>query len=144
MNTKEILLKLKDVFTSNVDEVDSNIELSEESKELEVVTEEVELMEETSNEEVKEAVVEYATKLELQELKKTFLELLDAMQKSDESKADVPQDLSSDKEVELASEEVVEEIAHSPELEVDKVVNFSIEKRKENTIKSRIYSKLFN
>jgi hypothetical protein len=146
MNTKEILQQLKAVFyPSEVIET----ELSEEVKETEVVAEEVELAEANADSAEdspapmveEEPKVEYATKVELQEFARTFLELLEAMQKQTETTPEVPQELSSD-EVELSTD--VEEINHSPELEVEKKVSLNVGNRNANTIQSRIYKTLFN
>ena len=151
MNTKEILQKLRDVFTSPEIEAElsQDIELSEEVKEVEVVQEEVELAEEAPVEEaaapMPEEKVEYATKVELQEFKQQFLDLLSAMQKSVETKAEVPQELSSDKkeeEVELSDD--AEEISHSPEVEVDKNLQLKDNNKNLNSIQSRVFNTLFN
>ena len=75
-------------------------------------------------------------------MKRTFLDLLAALQKETESKAEVPAELSSD-EVELSAE-TVEEITHSPELEVEKKVSLNGGNKNLNSIQSRIYSTLFN
>jgi len=145
MNPKEILQQLKDVFAPK--EV-IETELSEEVAELEVTTEEVELADapvaeaEPAPEVAPAPVMEFATKLELEEMKRTFLDLLAALQKETESKAEVPAELSSD-EVELSAE-TVEEITHSPELEVEKKVSLNGGNKNLNSIQSRIYSTLFN
>ena len=147
MNPKEILQQLKDVFAPK--EV-IETELSEEVAELEVTTEEVELADapvaEAEPAQAPEVApvtgMEFVTKLELEEMKRTFLDLLAALQKETESKAEVPAELSSD-EVELSAE-TVEEITHSPELEVEKKVSLNGGNKNLNSIQSRIYSTLFN
>ena len=151
MNTKELLLKLKNVFI----EADEDVKLSEDTqeeivdttddlKETEVeIEQEVELAEEEKEESApaQEPVIEYATKVELQEFQKTIMDILEKMQKVSEEKKDVPEDLSS-QEIELKEE--VEEISHSPEVEVEKKMNFTTPKANQNTVKSRIYNKLFS
>lgn len=144
MNTKEILQKLHDVFTPK-----SETELSEEIKETEVVQEEVELADEPKEEKdapVEEAKVEYVTKLEFQEFAKTFMQLLEDMQKPKEDKKDVPQDLSATpKEAVELAEEVVEELTPSPEDEVSKKFDLYTPKSNKNeSIQSRVYSRLFS
>lgn len=151
MNTKEILQKLQTLFQPKVEETQlSEIEVQSEEIKEEVV-EQVELAEAPKDEkeevpmqeEAPAQAVEFATKLELEEMKRTFLELFAALQKEAESKQEVPKELSSDVEVELA--ENVEEISHSPELEVEK--KFDLYKPKSNqseSIQSTIYKKLFN
>ena len=148
MNTKEILQKLQAVFQPKVEETQlSEIEVQLDEVQEEVV-EQVELAD-APKEDVAPAVeaepaptMEYATKLELEEMKRTFLELLAALQKETEVKQEVPQELSSDVEVELA--ENVDEISHSPELEVEKKLELKYGNKNLNSIQSRIYSTLFN
>ena len=145
MNTKDVLQKLQEVFSPK--------EIEAELSEVEVVVEEVveevveqtELAEEPMKEEAPvEAApiqtVEYATKLELEEMKKKFMDLLVAWQKESITEKEVPQELSKEEEVELA----VEEIAHSPELEVEKKQNFHVPKANNESLESKIYNKLFN
>ena len=145
MNTKDVLQKLQEVFSPK--------EIEAELSEVEVVVEEVveevveqtELAEEPMKEEAPvEAApvqtVEYATKLELEEMKKKFMDLLAAMQQESQVEKEVPQELSKEEEVELA----VEEIAHSPELEVEKKHNFHVPKTNNESLESKIYNKLFN
>jgi len=145
MNTKDVLQKLQEVFSPK--------EIEAELSEVEVVVEEVveEVVEQTelAEEPVKEEApvevapvqtVEYATKLELEEMKKKFMDLLVAWQKESITEKEVPQELSKEEEVELA----VEEIAHSPELEVEKKQNFHVPKANNESLESKIYNKLFN
>jgi hypothetical protein len=145
MNTKDVLQKLQEVFSPK--------EIEAELSEVEVVVEEVveevveqtELAEEPMKEEAPvEAApvqtVEYATKLELEEMKKKFMDLLVAWQKESITEKEVPQELSKEEEVELA----VEEIAHSPELEVEKKLQLKDGNKNLNSIQSRIYNTLFN
>jgi len=145
MNTKDVLQKLQEVFSPK--------EIEAELSEVEVVVEEVveevveqtELAEEPMKEEAPVEVapvqtVEYATKLELEEMKKKFMDLLVAWQKESITEKEVPQELSKEEEVELA----VEEIAHSPELEVEKKQNFHVPKANNESLESKIYNKLFN
>ena len=150
---KEVLHELKKVFV-NDKEVE---ELKEVNLETEVITDEVpveaeaeptvevELAEEPtdapSEEPVVEEKVEYVTKLELQDFQRKIMELLEQALKPVESNKDVPQDLSADK-VELAEE--TEEITHSPELEVEKKLNFAVPKpNRQDSIKTRVYKQLF-
>ena len=146
---KELLTKLKEVFApTDIPMPKPEVELTEKIKETEVVQEKVELADEPKEEKEapaqEEVKVEYATKLELQELQRTFMDLLEAMQKTSEVKQEVPQELSAEakEEVELAEE--VEEIPHNPEEAVAKVENFSPVKSNPNSLKSRIYNQLFN
>ena len=147
MNTKDVLQKLQEVFSPK--------EIEAELSEVEVVVEEVveevveqtELAEEPMKEEAPvEAApvqtVEYATKLELEEMKKKFMDLLVAWQKESITEKEVPQELSKSKEEEV--ELAVEEIAHSPELEVEKKQNFHVPKANNESLESKIYNKLFN
>lgn len=145
MNTKEILQRLHDVFVPKVEETQLSEIETEVEEIVEEVVEKIELAEEPAEEAPQEeapAVVEYATKLELEEMKRTFMQLFEAMQKESETKKEVPQELSKE-EVELSSD--VDEISHSPELDVEKKVDLHRPKSSQNeTIQSRIYSKLFN
>lgn len=141
---KDILTKLKNVFGTQ--EVKQEAEQEIVALETEVVDEQV-LVDETKVEEVvlaeeekempkEEPVqVQYVTKLELDEFKKTMLELIEKIIPVMETKREVPQELSSD--------EKVEEISHSPEVQVEKKSNLFVGKEN-NSIKSRIYSKLFS
>lgn len=96
------------------------------------VKEEIVLMDEKVLEEPKEDViegspVEYATKQELSEMKSEILSMIKTIIEENEKKVkEVPQELSSDKEVEKVELNEVEEIIHSPENEVKKeTVQFS-------------------
>lgn len=154
---KEVLHELKKVFVNDVEKT----ELSEAVLETEVITEQVELTETTeeTTEEVElaeapmdeakdeapvvEEKVEYVTKLELQDFQRTIMELLEKVLKPMESKQDVPKELSVDEKTELS--EVPEEISHSPEVEVEKKADLYKPKVMRNeSIQSRVYSKLFN
>ena len=145
MNTKDVLQKLQEVFSPKAIEAElSEVEVVVEEV-VEEVVEQTELAEEPMVEEAPiEAApvqtVEYATKLEVEEMKKTFLDLLAAMQQESQVEKEVPQELSKEEEVELA----VEEIAHSPELEVEKKHNFHVPKVNNESLESKIYNKLFN
>lgn len=78
--------------------------------------------------EVAEDVMEYATKQEMSEMKSELLAMISTIIDEKEKKMkEVPQELSSEKEVEQVElSEVVEEIVHSPENEVKKeAVQFS-------------------
>ena len=99
------------------------------------VKEEIVLMDEKVLEEPKEDViedsameaVEYATKQELSDIKSELLSMIKTIIEENEKKVkEVPQELSSDKEVEKVELSEVEEIIHSPENEVKKeTVKFS-------------------
>lgn len=149
MNTKKVLNQLKDVFSPKEVQL-SEVEVREEEL-VEEVVEKTELaeepMEEEEPKEEKEAVpqVEYVTKVELEEMKRTFMEMFAAIQKEKESKQEVPQELSKDEEVEVELSEEADEIPHSPEVEVEKKFDlYKPQSTKDESIKSRIYSKLFN
>jgi hypothetical protein len=78
--------------------------------------------------EVVEDVMEYATKQEMSEMKSELLAMISTIIDEKEKKMkEVPQELSSEKEVEQVElSEVVQEIVHSPENEVKKeAVQFS-------------------
>ena len=145
MNTKDVLQKLQEVFSPKAIEAElSEVEVVVEEV-VEEVVEQTELAEEPMKEEAPVEVapvqtVEYATKLELEEMKKKFMDLLVAWQKESITEKEVPQELSKEEEVELA----VEEIAHSPELEVEKKQNFHVPKANNESLESKIYNKLFN
>jgi len=99
------------------------------------VKEEIVLMDEKVLEEPKEDVIEdsameaieYATKQELSDIKSELLSMIKTIIEENEKKVkEVPQELSSDKEVEKVELNEVEEIIHSPENEVKKeTVQFS-------------------
>jgi hypothetical protein len=99
------------------------------------VKEEIVLMDEKVLEEPKEDVIEdsameaieYATKQELYDIKSELLSMIKTIIEENEKKVkEVPQELSSDKEVEKVELSEVEEIIHSPENEVKKeTVQFS-------------------
>lgn len=78
--------------------------------------------------EVAEDVMKYATKQEMSEMKSELLAMISTIIDEKEKKMkEVPQELSSKKEVEQVElSEVVQEIVHSPENEVKKeAVQFS-------------------
>lgn len=78
--------------------------------------------------EVVEDVMKYATKQEMSEMKSELLAMISTIIDEKEKKMkEVPQELSSEKEVEQVElSEVVQEIVHSPENEVKKeAVQFS-------------------
>ena len=78
--------------------------------------------------EVVKDVMEYATKQEMSEMKSELLAMISTIIDEKEKKMkEVPQELSSEKEVEQVElSEVVQEIVHSPENEVKKeAVQFS-------------------
>lgn len=141
MNTKKVLQQLKEVFSPEAVETQlSEIETKVEEVQSEV--EKIELAEEPKEEPKQEVApqVEYATKLELEEMKRKFMDLFESFQKENETKKEVPQELSKD--VELSSD--VEDIVHSPELEVEKKIDLHKPQLNNQTIQSRVYSKLFN
>ena len=150
--TKKLLNDLKNVFLSKDEIIDSTevevtqdevVELTEDTVEdiiEETVSEDIELAETPSDEEksdpeVEAPKVEYVTKLEFQEFQKTILELLEKALKPEESKKEVPQELSAD----------VEEISHSPELQVEKKFDhLKPSGTRKETIEQRIYNQLFS
>jgi hypothetical protein len=145
-NTKKVLGQLKDLFSTKEVQL-SEVEVKEEEI-VEEVVEKTELAEEPMEEpkeEVKEAApqVEYVTKVEFEEMSRKFMDLFAALQKEQETKQEVPQELSADVEVELESE--TDEIPHSPEVEVEKKVDFYQPRSSQNeSIQSRINQKLFS
>ena len=143
MNAKETLNKIAN-FLKGVEDV----ELSEVKEE--VVQEEAQAqVQELAKDEVEQPkeVVEkqpmnFATKEELSSLKTELMEMLKAIieEKTTVNDKEVPQELAK-QEVEL---EVVEEIVHSPESEVEKkhIVNF--ESKRPLSIQDRVNQMLFN
>jgi len=144
MNSKEILTSIKELVGLSKEEVTTEVEATEEvvlsTEEVaeEVIEEKVE-EEELSTEETKEEVIEeavelaeekeepkqeapvqvnFATQEELSQVKQELLSMIKAMMedKSDYAEADVPAKLSAEeKEAVELSEEVEEEVVHSPE-----------------------------
>jgi hypothetical protein len=158
MNAKDVVEKLKEVLLGATEEV----------VETPVVEEQVELQEEVATEEVQDEVKEelaeeaapqdtpveaqWATKEELSQeiaqLRAMIDEVMSGMGAEDSK--DVPQELSADKveqpqeEVELAAEEEVAEIKHTPEAMVDKrELNLYSQKRRLSTF-DKVLSKISN
>ena len=152
MNSKEILTSIKELVGLSKEKVANEVEATEEvilSTEViaeEVIEEKIEEVE-LSTEEVVEEVTElaegkeepkkeaapaeapiqmnFATVEELSQVKQELLSMMKAMMedKSDYSEADVPAKLSAEvKESEELSEEVEEEVVHSPESVTEKKV----------------------
>lgn len=144
MNSKEILTSIKELVGLSKEEVANEVEATEEvilstevvaEEVIEEKVEEVELSTEETKEEVAEEAVElaeekeepkkeapvqmnFATQEELSQVKQELLSMIKAMMedKSDYAEADVPAKLSAEeKEAVELSEEVEEEVVHSPE-----------------------------
>lgn len=163
MKASEVLDKLKDVFLSSEDEVtetpieEVKEELSSETVSEEIEKEEVDLAsEEVADEEVKEETTElaeevteevaeeeteestpdYVTREELQAMKNEFLEILEGLvKKEQEQTKEVPQELSTQEEV--------EEISHSPESNVEAKKHFTIGANRPQTTKDRVFARMF-
>jgi len=128
MNHKEILKSIKELVglakqetVKEIDVVEEVVLSTEEVKE-EVSEEVVELADEAKEEPKKEvtpeAIVGFATQEELSQVKQELLAMIKTLieEKSSVNEADVPAELSAiEKEAVELSEEVVEEIVHSPE-----------------------------
>ena len=144
MNSKEILTSIKELVGLSKEEVANEVEVTEEvilstevvaEEVIEEKVEEVELSTEETKEEVAEEAVElaeekeepkkeaqvqmnFATQEELSQVKQELLSMIKQMMedKSDYAEADVPAKLSAEeKEAVELSEEVEEEVVHSPE-----------------------------
>ena len=119
--TEEVVLSTEEVVEEVIEEKVEEVELSTEETKEEVVEETVELAEE--KEEPKKEVeapvqMNFATQEELSQVKQELLSMIKAMMedKSDYAEADVPAKLSAEeKEAVELSEEVEEEVVHSPE-----------------------------
>ena len=117
--TKEVILSTEVVAEEVIEEKVEEVELSTEETKEEVIEEAVELAEE-KEEPKQEAPVQmnFATQEELSQVKQELLSMIKAMMedKSDYAEADVPAKLSAEeKEAIELSEEVEEEVVHSPE-----------------------------
>ena len=117
--TKEVILSTEVIAEEVIEEKVEEVELSTEETKEEVIEEAVELAEE-KEEPKQEAPVQmnFATQEELSQVKQELLSMIKAMMedKSDYAEADVPAKLSAEeKEAIELSEEVEEEVVHSPE-----------------------------
>jgi len=117
--TEEVVLSTEEVAEEVIEEKVEEVELSTEETKEEVIEESVELAEE-KEEPKQEAPVQmnFATQEELSQVKQELLSMIKAMMedKSDYNEADVPAKLSAEeKEAIELSEEVEEEVVHSPE-----------------------------
>ena len=123
--TEEVILSTEVVAEEVIEEKVEEVELSTEETKEEVIEEAVELAEE-KEEPKKEAApaveapvqMNFATQEELSQVKQELLSMIKAMMedKSDYAEADVPAKLSAEqKEAVELSEEVEEEVVHSPE-----------------------------
>ena len=117
--TEEVILSTEVVAEEVIEEKVEEVELSTEETKEEVIEETVELAEE-KEEPKQEAPVQmnFATQEELSQVKQELLSMIKAMMedKSDYAEADVPAKLSAEeKEAVELSEEVEEEVVHSPE-----------------------------
>lgn len=119
--TEEVVLSTEEVVEEVIEEKVEEVELSTEETKEEVIEETVELAEEKEEpkKEVEEPVqMNFATQEELSQVKQELLSMIKAMMedKSDYAEADVPAKLSAEeKEAVELSEEVEEEVVHSPE-----------------------------
>lgn len=171
MNSKEILTSIKELVGLSKEEVANEVEATEEvilstevvaEEVIEEKVEEVELSTEETKEEVSEEAVElaeekeepkqeapvqmnFATQEELSQVKQELLSMIKAMMedKSDYAEADVPAKLSAEeKEAVELSEEVEEEVVHSPESVTEsKQRNFN---NKGMTAAERVWSMINN
>ena len=171
MNSKEILTSIKELVGLSKEEVANEVEATEEvilstevvaEEVIEEKVEEVELSTEETKEEVAEEAVElaeekeepkkeaqvpmnFATQEELSQVKQELLSMIKAMMedKSDYAEADVPAKLSAEeKEAVELSEEVEEEVVHSPESVTEsKQKNFN---NKGMTAAERVWSMINN
>jgi len=117
--TEEVILSTEVVAEEVIEEKVEEVELSTEETKEEVIEEAVELAEE-KEEPKQEAPVQmnFATQEELSQVKQELLSMIKSMMedKSDYAEADVPAKLSAEeKEAVELSEEVEEEVVHSPE-----------------------------
>lgn len=121
--TEEVVLSTEEVAEEVIEEKVEEVELSTEETKEEVIEEAVELAEEEPKKEAAPAVeapvqMNFATQEELSQVKQELLSMIKAMMedKSDYAEADVPAKLSAEeKEAVELSEEVEEEVVHSPE-----------------------------
>ena len=119
--TEEVVLSTEEVAEEVIEEKVEEVELSTEETKEEVIEEAVELAEEKEEPKTEvEAPVQmnFATQEELSQVKQELLSMIKAMMedKSDYAEADVPAKLSAEeKEAVELSEEVEEEVVHSPE-----------------------------
>jgi len=117
--TEEVVLSTEEVAEEVIEEKVEEVELSTEETKEEVIEEAVELAEEKEEPKQEAPVqVNFATQEELSQVKQELLSMIKAMMedKSDYAEADVPAKLSAEeKEAVELSEEVEEEVVHSPE-----------------------------
>jgi len=117
--TEEVILSTEVVAEEVIEEKVEEVELSTEETKEEVVEEAVELAEEKEEPKQEAPVqVNFATQEDLSQVKQELLSMIKAMMedKSDYAEADVPAKLSAEeKEAVELSEEVEEEVVHSPE-----------------------------
>lgn len=138
--SEEVQEELSEV-TEEVIEATEEVELSEEVTE--EAPEEVELAEEVSEEEPKEevqAAPAYVTSEELSSLKNEMMTMIESLLKDkQEAYKEMPAQLSE--QVELSEE--VDEIAHSPEQEVEAKSNKLFSQDRVMTTQDRVFAKLF-
>ena len=121
--TEEVILSTEVIAEEVIEEKVEEVELSTEETKEEVIEEAVDLAEEEPKKEAAPAVeapvqMNFATQEELSQVKQELLSMIKAMMedKSDYAEADVPAKLSAEeKEAVELSEEVEEEVVHSPE-----------------------------
>ena len=150
-NVKELLnlskeeVKVEDVIVEEAVDLSTEevIEASEEEVKEVILAEEPK--EEAIVDEVAEApVANYATSEELSAVKTELLSMIKALieDKSAADTKEVPQELSSQEEVELSEE--AEEVVHSPEVSVEKKKSLLSNPNKILTTEERVNKMLFN
>ena len=158
MKATEILNSVKELLNLSKEEVKVEDVIVEEAVDLsteeviEAIEEEVkevilaeEPKEEAIVDEVAEApVASYATSDELSAVKSELLSMIKALieDKSAVNNKEVPQELSSQEEVELSEE--AEEVVHSPEASVEKKKSLLSNPNKSMTTEQRVNRMLFN
>lgn len=158
MKATEILNNVKELLNLSREEVKAEDVVVEEAVDLsteeviEAIKEEVEeviLAEEPKEEAIVDEVAEapvanYATSEELSAVKTELLSMIKALieDKSAADTKEVPQELSSQEEVELSEE--AEEVVHSPEASVEKKKSLLSTPNRFLTIEERVNKMLFN
>jgi hypothetical protein len=158
MKATEILNNVKELLNLSREEVKVEDIIAKEAVDLsteeviEAIEEEVEeviLAEEPKEEAIVDEVAEapvanYATSEELSAVKTELLSMIKALieDKSAADTKEVPQELSSQEEVELSEE--AEEVVHSPEASVEKKKSLLSTPNRVLTIEERVNKMLFN
>ncbi len=147
MKATEILKNVKELLSASKEEiaVEETVVLASEEVQEEVVEQEkeIELAEEVESKEpiVEEKEVSYATIEEVSSLRSELISMIKAIidDKPNGESNQVPEELSSQEEVELA-----EEVVHSPESSVEKKQNLLSNQNKNLSIQERVNKMLFN